>query len=131
MTVPTRRRLGRQWFESRSEEERRRGLPELFLFAWGEPARRLLSVSAFLGCTLGLLVTLVSIFFFTEPDLAPGWVGVAVLVVGIALLTGCVLAFVRVQRGRRADAEQAILLGGWRVLPPEVLPPPVTSPEER
>ncbi|MFB2583682.1 hypothetical protein [Herbiconiux liukaitaii] len=118
--VRSRRRLGRSWWESKDEGERRRGLPGPLLLAWGEPARRLLSASAFVGCTLGLLVGLGSIFVFTEPDVAPVGVGVAVLAVGVALVVASALAFVRVQRAKRADAEQLILFGGWRILPPEI-----------
>ncbi|MGD8195238.1 hypothetical protein ACEXQB_012185 [Herbiconiux sp. P18] len=126
--VRQRRRLGERWLEERAADRgdsaaagpgsvRERGLAFPLLAAWGEPSRRLFTAGAFAVCLIGLFMAIGSVFFFTDD--APV-AGVAVLVAGVGLVVVSVLMFLRVQRRRRADAEQLVVLGGWRLLPPEV-----------
>lgn len=117
--VRARRRAAREWRAARSDDERRRGLPAPFLLAWGESGLRLLAASGFVVATLGLLVALASIFLFTMEDLSAA-PGSAVLIVGVLMIAAAVAAFVRVQRQKRRDAEELVVLGGWRLLPPEI-----------
>jgi hypothetical protein len=114
------RRLGARWLEERSRDDpevRERGLAAAMLVAWVAPVQRLRTVLAFLLCLLGFFVMLGSVFFFTDQTVLGGVVS---LVVGLACEVVAVLLFLRVQRRKRADAEQLVLLGGWRVVPPDI-----------
>ncbi|NYD70975.1 hypothetical protein [Herbiconiux flava] len=114
------RRLGRRWLDERSRDDpevQTRGLAASLLAAWVGSALRLRSVLAFLLCLLGSFIVVASVFFFTENSPLGG---ALCLAIGVALVVVAVLLFLRVQRRKRADAEQLVLLGGWRVLPPEI-----------
>ncbi|MCS5720643.1 hypothetical protein N1028_03890 [Herbiconiux sp. CPCC 203407] len=117
--VRNRRRLALRWRDEADPGTRTRGLPLLLLAAWGEHPRRLSTAASFLSLFVGLLAALAAIVLFTDdefPLLAP----VLALLGGVALLALGIVGFVRVQRRRRTDAEELVLLGGWRVVPPEV-----------
>ncbi|WP_291039697.1 hypothetical protein [Herbiconiux sp.] len=114
-----RRRLAHRWLENADPDARTRGIPLLLLAAWGEHPRRLFTALSFLSLLFGLLAALAAIVLFTDDEF-PVLVPTLALLGGVALLVLGILGFVRVQRGRRTDAEELVLLGGWRVVPPEV-----------
>ncbi len=114
------RRLGERWLDERAQEDpevRQRGLATPLLAGWAVSVQRLRTVLAFLICLVGFFVMIAAIFFFTEEAVLGG---VVALGVGLVLEVVAVLMFLRVQRQKRADAEQLVLLGGWRVLPPAI-----------
>ncbi|NQX33273.1 hypothetical protein [Herbiconiux sp. VKM Ac-2851] len=114
------RRLGARWLEERAREDpevRRRGLAAEMLAAWVVSVQRLRTVLAFLLSLLGFFVILGGIFFFSEDSVSGGVISLAV---GIVMVVISVLLFLRVQRRKKADAEQLVHLGGWRLLPPEI-----------
>jgi hypothetical protein len=115
--VRHRRRLARSWMAGRDDDERERGMAAPLLLAWGEPERRLRVAVASVLCLVGSTAIIAAFFVFSETEL-PRLTGVGVLVSGLALEVLGVVTFIRVTRGRRADAEEMVYMGGQRLLPP-------------
>jgi hypothetical protein len=115
--VRHRRRLARSWMAGRDDDERERGMAAPLLLAWGEPERRLRVAVASVLCLVGSTAIIAAFFVFTETEL-PRLTAVGVLVSGLALEVLGVVTFIRVTRGRRADAQEMVYLGAERLLPP-------------
>jgi hypothetical protein len=119
--VRHRRRLAETSWAGLDADGRRCGLAAPHLLAWTQSVRRFRFSLTFVLCLLGFFVILFSIFLISEPEPGdPAALGIGVLVVGIAMEAWAVIDFIRLYRRRRQDAEQLVLRGGWRLLPPQV-----------
>lgn len=119
--VRHRRRLAEAAWAGLDADGRRRGLAAPHLLAWTQSVRRFRFSLAFVFSLLGFFVILFSIFLIAEPEPGdPAVLGIGVLAAGIAMEVWAVVDFIRLYRRRREDAEQLVLRGGWRVLPPQV-----------
>lgn len=116
------RRTATAWLENRDAGARIRGLPIPLHAGWQQPApgTRLRNTLGFLGGIISLIAVVAGPLMLTEKDIAPA-ISLTVLVLGLLVLTLSVLAFVRSFRQRRDSSRQFVILGGWRLVPPDVL----------
>lgn len=116
--VRHRRRLGRSWVAGRNVDRDDRDLATPLMPAWAEPVSRLRAALGYLSSLVGATAIVAAFIVYLEMDFSLGSSagilvsGLAVTALGIALLIG-------VSRQRRSDAEELVLLGGRRLLPPE------------
>lgn len=110
------------WQETRSPEERERGLATPLLGGWLQPApgTRIVRAVGVLAASLSALAVLVGLVLLGYPDTLDAGAAALTAGIGAVVLGGSIFALVWTTRTRRESHRELVRLTGWRMSLPDV-----------